>query len=173
MISIKHWLGLLSILFLLLIISSCKGSKGGSSEYEFSINPPFTLSEGYFQDWVAGVQQGGSGTTVSIKFESVSNNVEFKDIHFRKNYVSAKPLGEDALEYMGYFLNKKKPDVIMDIDIMEEAQNIPPVLTPFDLKANEAVISYSYESKLWYFKIYNMTEKPIAIYPTSNPDIEH
>lgn len=165
----KRFLGLLSISLLLFSFSNCGGSKNGVSDFELTLSPPFTFGEVYFQDWVAGVKDGGSGTNVSIAFENMDDGVRIKNIYFHNKIEKAQPSSKNPNVFMGYFNTIKKEDVIMDVNATAEAQNILSVAFPFKLLDNEAVISYIHKGEIRYFKLMDIKEKPLLAYPQSSP----
>lgn len=165
----KRYLVLLTMSLLLFSFSNCGGSRNGESNFELTSSPPFTLGEVYFQNWVAGVRDGGSGTHVSITFENMDDGVRIKNIYFHNKMEKAQQSEQNPSHYMGYFSTKKKGDVIMDINPAAEAQNRPPEAFPFNLLDNEAVISYYHKEKIGYFKLVEIKEKPLLAYPQSNP----
>jgi hypothetical protein len=61
----------------------------------------------------------------------------------------------------------------MDGNAINEAANIPPQKSPFQLAKNEAVISYSENGKVNYYKVSNIKEKEMLAYPQGNPNIEN
>ena len=62
-----------SLSVVLFSLSSCAGGK--ETGFSFDQEPPFTLGVVYYQDWVAGVREGGSGTNVYITIESYDDEV--------------------------------------------------------------------------------------------------
>jgi len=150
----------LSIIFLFFIVSSC----GSSGIKDLEKNPPFTISEGYYQNWVAGVKEGGSGTNVYIIFKDFSEDITIQDIYFSNKKVKAKNSPENPKQYSGYFKNELR-DVIMDSNPQKEAQNTPPQTVLFDLQANEAVVSYLSNGKIKFYKISGLKEKQTLAYP--------
>ena len=69
---------------------------------------------------------------------------------------------EDKTFLIGHFnnSNREKYDIIIDADRKKEINNKPPetVKIPFELKENEAVISYKEDGKTKYFKIENIKQ---------------
>ncbi len=149
---------------------SCGTSKQKEPETNFTKNPPFSIEKIYSQKWVAGVKGGGSGTNLYIAFSKVSESVVFKDLYFR-NKKTEVSISKDQV--IGYFKNQNNRDVIMDGDATKEAANIPPEKIPFQLKENEAVISYSENGKTYFYKISNIEEKEMLAYPNANTKIEN
>ena len=58
----------------------------------------------------------------------------------------------------------------MDSNSTKETANIPPTRFPFKLENNEAVLSYEYHNKMYYYKISNIEEKQLIAYPSRNPN---
>ncbi len=168
MVRIKYFLTFFGMTFLLVSFSNCGSSQVGKA-YALENNPPFTISEASSQKWVAGVQEGGSGTNVRIAFESIQEGVAIEEIYFGKAKTIAKETSNKPVSYTGFFKNKMKRDVIMDENPVNEAKNTPPEVFPFDLKENEAVISFKLNGKQSYFKVSDILKKPLIAYPSTNP----
>lgn len=169
MIRIKYFLTFFGMTFLLVSFSNCGSSQAGKA-ISFENTPPFTISEIYTQDWVAGVQEGGSGTNMHITFNEITEGIQIEQIYFRKKSVAAIQKPNLKSTYMGYFKNEPKRDIVMDENPVKESKNTPPDVFPFDLKVNEAVISYSSNGDSKYFRISNILEKPLIAYPSTNPN---
>jgi hypothetical protein len=166
MITLKKISKLSSLAIILFGLSGCAGGKEMS--YTFEQIPPFTLGEVFYQDWVAGVKGGGSGTHVHITIDSYTDDVVIMDIYFGNRKTKAQNSPQYIDQYVGYFTNKARPDIIMDGDPVKESQNEPPEVIPFELEDNEAVLSYLHEGEVKYLKISNMERKPMLAYPSTN-----
>lgn len=166
---VKYIFGLIGISFIILSFSNCGSSKSMDSEYKLVEVPPFVISKVFSQKWTAGTQEGGSGTNVQITFESLNEDIEIKNIYFRDHITKANPSGSKN-KYAGAINNKLKGGVIMDSDIVQEANNTPPIKFPFQLAYNDVVISYMNNGTLAYFKLENIDEKPMLAYPQGNPN---
>ena len=157
------------VTFLLVSFSNC-GSSQQNKTISFEEGTPFTISEIFSQDWVAGVQDGGSGTNVSITLNGMPDDVQIQQIYFRKKMINATQRPNAKSTYMGYFKNDSGRDMIMDIDPVKESKNVPSGSFPFDLAQNEAVISYVMNGKTKYVRVTNILEKPMIAYPSTNPN---
>ncbi len=166
---IKQIIAFLFISVLFLGFSGCGSVNTETSDYLFEQNPPFRVEDASFQKWVAGTPEGGSGVNVFINFSDIQNGVVFKDIYFRGNKTEVVTSPAVRVQYVGYFKNEPKQDVLMDSNTVKEAANTPPVKTPFQLNNDNAVISYQFNGKTGYFKIENLEEKQMLAYPASNP----
>lgn len=163
------WLVGTSLISLLFI--NCGTSNSNSSNISLEKNPPFAIHQVYFQKWVAGIQEGGFGINFYFSAKDVKENVVFKEVFFRKKIASVKSISENNKNYMVSF-SKLKKDVTMSSNPLEEAQNTPPKTFEFPLKEKEALISYLYNNKLYYYKIEDITQKNTLNYPSSNPNLD-
>lgn len=164
----KIWTRVFFVFAVLFTFYGCAGGK--DTGYSFEQEPPFTLGTVYYQDWVAGIRKGGSGTNVHITVDSYTEEVVLLNIFFSNRKVKAQNSPQNVDQYIGYFKNEGRPDVIMDGDPVKETQNIPPEVFPFQLKKNEAVLSYLHNLEVKYFKISNMERKPMIAYPSTKND---
>jgi len=162
---------IVSVFSLSIILFSLSGCAGGKdSLYSFEQDPPFILGDVYFQKWIAGVQEGGSGTNVYIEIESYTEEAVIKEVYFRGEKQPLKNTPQSPDEYTGYFKKAPKRDIIMDGNPAKESQNTIPEAFPFKLKPNEAIISYFHKGEMKYLKITSMDEKPLIAYPSTNPN---
>lgn len=168
---IKNIFGIIGISFILLSFSNCGSSKSMDSNYKLVDTPPFVINEVFSQKWVAGTQEGGSGTNIQITLGSIDKEVEIMNVYFGDQI--SKMHGKSNSIFIGSINNLKNNDVIMDSDPKKEANNTPPVKMPFNLAKNEAVISYKLNGKMEFFKIENIIEKPMLSYPQGNPNSKY
>lgn len=161
---------LLTVPLLLLSFSNCGGAQNAKQETEFSQNPPFKIAKAYYQNWVAGVKEGGSGTNVYIVFNEMDPKAVIKNIYFRKQILEAKGNVNEPIQFVGYLKNNSQRNMVMDADPMKEAQNTPLKEFPFQLQDNQAVVEYWFGGKLNYYKISNLSEKEMIAYPQANPN---
>ena len=166
----KTSIGLMTMSLMLFSFSNCGNAKMSDSQPPLVENPPFVLGEVFYQDWVAGTKEGGSGTRVHITVASFTENVQVSDIYFKDKKAKAQNSPHYPRQYVGNFMNATNRDVIMDSNPTLEAQNTPPAKSPFALNENDAVLSYVQNGTLKYYKISNMKQKPILAYPQSNPN---
>lgn len=167
---LKSTLLFLPLVIFSLAVESCGSTQNVNNELMFEANPPFTIEEVYFQKWVAGTKEGGSGINVHIIFGDIEPNVVVRDIYFQNQILKAQNSVSNSNEYFAHLSNDSRSDMVMDIDPMKEAQNTPSGNFPFELKQNEAVVSYLFGGKKNYYKISNLSEKKRIAYPQSNPN---
>lgn len=171
---LKFIFGICALAFLVLSVSNCGSSmstKATNTPIVFEKNPPFIISEVYAQDWVAGVQGGGSGTNLFVTFKNVEEDVILKQLFFRNKIEEAQTKPNAPLRITGYFKGKNNERVIMDSDPVKEAQNTPPVPFPFELSDSEAVLSYTVSGTLQYYKISDIQNREPIAYPSANKNI--
>ncbi len=168
--NLKTILALLTVPMLLLSFSNCGGTQDTSSNKSFVENPPFKIAEAYYQNWVAGVKAGGSGTNVHVVFGEMDADVVVQNIYFRNQILEAKGNINEPNQFVAYLKNDSQHDVIMDSDPTKEAQNTPPKSFPFSLESNQAVVEYWFGGKKNFYKISNLSEKERIPYPQSNPN---
>lgn len=161
---------LLPVLFL--SFSNCAGPRVSKSDM-FEKKPPFTINEAYFQKWVAGIKEGGSGISVHLVFGQIDPNVEIEDLFFRNQVLKTQNSKVNKNEYIAQLSFSSENEITMDIDPMKESVNTPPQDFSFQLNENEAVVGYLFEGKRSYFKISDLSEKPQIAYPQSNPNFRN
>jgi len=134
-------------------------------------NPPFKLEKASYNNWVGG-QPGVRGTKVEIALKE-NSSITFDSIFFRNkstkveiNTASGKTL------LIGHFNTSKRQnsDLILDADVTKEMKNTPPVVnnSHFELKENEAILSYKVGGKIKYFKIENIEKAKPVFFPSAN-----
>ncbi len=165
----KTEMKIITAITLLLLFSNCGSGKTETDTYYFEENPPFRVETASYQQWVAGTPQGGSGVNVFINFSNIQQGVIFKKLYFRDKQTDVVTSAAVRVQYVGYFKNEPKRDVLMDSNYLKEAVNTPPNKIPFQLNNDEAVISYEFNKEIAYFKIENLEQKEILAYPASNP----
>lgn len=162
-------LRILGITITAITIISCAGGKNNDNSYSLTEETPFKIGPSYFQKWVAGVRGGGSGTNVHLVIEELEEGVVLKELYFQKQVTTLYASKNEIDQFMGSFKNDENRDVIMDVDPVKEAQNVPPEAFPFDLDENEAVIGYTFNGEAAFALVSDMKEKPLLAYPSQSP----
>mgnify|MGYP003642996425 CR=1 FL=1 len=163
----KNIFGLFSLSILFLSVSNCGSSKQNNT-ISFEENPPFTISEIFAQDWVAGVKEGGSGTNVHVTFDNFDENIKIENIYFAKKILLVRQARDNSKVFVGSYKTTSGRDIIMSSDPEKEAKNIPTPAFPFELGSNEAVIKYSVDGTAKFFKVSDVVKKPRIAYPAAN-----
>jgi hypothetical protein len=161
---------ILTLPLLLVSLINCGGTQKTNMEKSLVQNPPFKITEAYYQNWVAGVKEGGSGTNVHIVLREMNPEVGIENIYFRDRILKAKNDAKQPNQFVGYLRNSSQRDIIMDQNPIKEAQNTPSKSFPFQLEENQAVVEYQFNGKKHYYKITNLSQKDMIPYPQANPN---
>ncbi|WP_340064235.1 hypothetical protein [Ascidiimonas aurantiaca] len=164
----KAFLQTTSVLVIILAgFSNCAGSK------KLQETLPFTLGEVYAQKWTGGARGSGSGVNFFVAVNNLPEGLQLDSVYFRGKKVTleAETVPKGQL-FVGRFLNTtaEKHDLIMHADPKKEVGNKPPVVKekiPFELTDDQAVISYRYKNRKYYYKIENVVEKRAEAYPSA------
>jgi len=165
-----------------LIVLAVFSLYGCSSQKKLTTDPPFSINNPSYQQYAGGREESGTGFILQLPVDvGAGNEIEFLEVFFRGHVLEAeiKEEGENLRIICNYKDTRedKKPDIIMHSDPKEEVGNQPPASInienadfPFDLNKDEAVVSYKIikedlqNSKVAYFKIAGIKEKPSLIY---------
>ena len=155
------------LLFLTVIMASFSQC---SSAQKLESKSPIVITEAYCQEWIGGVEGGGSGLNIFIKAEDVS--VILDSVYFRGKAAILETKPQDESLYIGRFMSEfnQKKDVVFSKDSNEEYGNEMPEVKKelhFKLEDNECVVSYKDNGKTKYFKIENVKEKEMIPYPSA------
>lgn len=147
--------------FIGLVFNSC------SSQKEVK-KTPFKTEEVYYQGWIGGQEQTGSGINFYLKFkEPISANFLLKKVYFRGKEANFEKRG-DALFIAYFYQRPNNPDLIPSEN--EEPKEVKP-LPDFakNLKPNEAIVEFEQDNKTQVYKIENIKEKELIAYPSARP----
>lgn len=169
---VQKIIGFSTLVFALTLgFSQCNGAKN-----VIMISETVTISKAlktqvYYQNWVAGVRGGGSGTDLYVSKSAVVNR-ELVTAYFRNKEVKFEPLNNNTSVYIARFKGdaNQLQDKIMNADGMQEYGNKAPVKVdsiPFVLGVNDAVVSYLENNSMKYLKLVNIPEKPMLAYPSA------
>ena len=154
--------------FILVGFSQCSSSKN-PSEIALEISMPLTIEKPYFQSWIAGIQGGGSG--INLYLPSQNTTFKLDSAYFRGMTSKVKIINTGFVSHFKTTLNQKEDIIMSEEDNAEYGNQIPENKNPFpfQLKENECVISYLEDNRTKYFKILNLYEMPIQLYPSAQP----
>ncbi len=144
------------MLFIMATFSQCGVTK------KLETNAPLTLGDVYYQQWIAGVQGGGSGINIFIPIISNPKNIMLDSVYFQGKQAKLEYRNSDI--FIGRFeseINQKK-DIIMSSEPYAEYGNKVPEIPkkpPFKLLEDECVVSYKDANKVKYFKIDKINKK--------------
>lgn len=133
-----------------------------SSAQKLQKEASFKTNQVYYQSWVAGVQGGGSGINVFIPVTSQLKGLKLDSLYFRGHKVALTTKSQNPNLYVGRILteaNRRDEDTIVN----NKAE------MPFDIKDNEAIISYMENNQKKFIKLENIVEKQAEQYPSAPP----
>lgn len=144
---------------------------GCSSQKKLVEDPPFEVGDASCQAWVGGRAESGSGTKLEIPISGgLSADMAMQQAFFRGKIAKIKVETKEGMTLAtANFMNSNedKPDMVMHADSTKEVGNQPPKLNkefPFELQADECVISYIDGDKVRYTKINDIKEKKPLVY---------
>lgn len=157
----------MKLVFSCLIIAmlSCSSSK------EISTQLPYEIESVYFQKWIGGQEQTGSGINFYIQFKNpLPENQTLAKLYFQNKEGFFDK--EDETHYVARFYSKpQNQDLIMDVNSTNEYGNKAPEITQphFELQLNEAILEFHNGNEIQHFKIVDIKEKELLAYPSSRP----
>ena len=160
-INMKGLLTKLSLVGLLVAFTQC------ASGQKVENTMPVKITEAYFQKWVSGIREGGTGFTIYLSLEEPSDIV-LENAYFKgkKIKLHAKP---DQTVYIGKYTNKsRKADLIMSNDPKKEFKNTVPEIEekiPFQMEEGSCILEYTKKGKKEHITIDNLTEKELLTPP--------
>lgn len=156
--NMEKYIYLLFLGFLPLAFSCCGASKLNEDKV-FQTKPPFEVVQSTYHTWVGG-QPEVKGLRIEI--EIGNSEIELDTVFFRNMKTKLKKdMSSNADLYIGTFVFPQKNEFKFHMDPEKEYGNIAPDIRqkiPFQLKKDEAVISYTYKSKLKFYKLEHLIE---------------
>ena len=148
---------LLTLLFGMLGLTQCKAVK-------FDKQPPFTIHSATYAHIVGGTP--GNSTLNLILTYTTKEDVTFENVYFlnRKTKAVTEVKGNKKIIAARYNTSttQNKSDLVLHSNTVEEFNNKLPKETekfPFQLKEDEAVISYKKNNTLYFFKVENIKKR--------------
>ena len=148
------------VVFALLLISCNSSSKLVNDNIEFKNKPPFKIVESTYS---SKILQQKDLKEITIYITINNSSILLDTVYFRNT--SAKLIenqSSSAKNYKGVFTKSNtNPLLNLDSNPKNEFGNEVPAISqkiPFKLNDSEAIISYYYKNKLFYFKVDNVKE---------------
>lgn len=156
-----------------ILLGLLTGLAGCSSQKKLEKSPPFVISSATFEPWVSGKDESGLGHTVKINLSQMAaGDVALQNIYFQGQMSRVILDMDDQGMVATAKFESLKPDMIMHGDPTREVGNQPPKIRkgrkdtfPFELKDDEAILSYLQNDKVKYVKIPGVISKPVGTYP--------
>ncbi len=161
MINLKKIIGSIVIFLVTLpLFTQCASSQGADKV------TPITIENAYFQKWVAGREEAGSGFTLHLPIKK-NEDVEVHYAFFKGKKIDLRSNNQSI--YIGrYTYPDKKKSLIMSADPKAEFRNEAPIVEekiPVKLTGNECIVVYTRDNIEAYFKIDKVLEKPMIAMP--------
>ncbi len=151
--------------FIIITLLSCSSSK------ECSKAIPYEVESVYFQKWIGGQEQSGSGLNFHLKFKSaLPENNTLAKVYFQNKEGYFDKEDETTFIARFYTLPQDKA-LILDEDSTKEYGNKAPEITEprFKLQNNEAMLEFHIGDKIEHYKLVDIKEKELLAYPSSKP----
>ena len=134
----------------------------------FDKKAPISITSSFYNNWVGGIP-GVSGVLITIKAKKPEREIIFDSIYFMNKMVKLETrILKNELTLTGNIsTSKNKNDLILNADSKKEFGNKLPKFNsefPFELKDNEAVITYFINSNKRYYKLSNMKKEKSSFY---------
>tara|TARA_B110000238_G_C16098199_1_gene427075 strand:+ start:407 stop:895 length:489 start_codon:yes stop_codon:yes gene_type:complete len=136
----------------------------------FVTSPSFNVDKAFYNKWIGGLP-GVRGVKLELHLKNV-DGIVFDSLFFQNKSTKAvvRVLGT-KIQLLGHYSTSKrtKTDFILDRNVQKELKNPFPVIqkTPFNLKENEAVLSYIKGGKRLFFKIENIKRLQSVFFPSA------
>lgn len=149
----KPFLHILFFCTFLFIFANCANGKKLQEE------PPAAIKQAYFTTYTGGVKGADSGYNLFIPVEKGAE-IQMDTVYFRGRKAVIQQDSQDPDIYIASFRipsrEGKVPDLIMHEDPKKEYGNpVPERLEkmPFEMEKDEAIVRYTKNGKVKYFKI--------------------
>ncbi|MDP5158469.1 MAG: hypothetical protein NWQ07_07830 [Flaviramulus sp.] len=123
---------------------------------------PLELDEVYFKEWSNPARFTGSGLNLFIPIKSNSDQFVLDSVYFKDKQVKLEYVNDTLA--VGRFktkTNQPQEIVMSNQPHAEYGNSLPQILKkpPFQIKDDEAIISYKKSNKTKYFKISNIKKR--------------
>ncbi|REH56283.1 hypothetical protein C7448_101321 [Tenacibaculum gallaicum] len=149
---------LIGILILALSFTKCASVK-------MENNHPFKIESASYSHVTGGVKGSYSSTNLIIYF-ATEESVDFQKVYFQNRVTKAVVEQHNDKKFIAAryktSLGDDRKDIILHADPKKEFGNTPNAPTeefPFNLKENEAMVSYVIGEKIHYVKVENIVKK--------------
>ncbi|WP_237277634.1 hypothetical protein [Tenacibaculum ovolyticum] len=135
--------------------------------------PPFTIKSASYSHITGGLP-GNSSLNLMIEF-SANKSIDFKNVYFQNRIVTAVIEEKQSKNYIAAryktSTNNNKADLVLNADSKKEYGNTAKKQEkfPFELKENEAIVSYKIDTKTLYYKIEGIKKERKIFMPSSKP----
>ena len=123
--------------------------------------PPFKVESATYSHVTGGVKGSYNSTNLIINF-TAKEAVDFQKVYFQNRITNAVVEQKGDKQYIAARYktsSNDRKDIILHADPKQEFGNTPTEKFPFELKENEAMISYAIGEKVHYVKVENIIKK--------------
>jgi len=155
---------LISVTILLSFSFCCASKKNVKTDLQDK--HPFAVTNSTYKTWVGG-QPGVRGISIYITIDN--SEIKLDSVFFRNMKTELnKEINSDPSVFVGSFMlpNTEKEFILDENPIKEYGNKVPSttLIIPFELKEDEAVISYTFEGENIYYKISDLIESKTKIH---------
>ncbi|TDQ28642.1 hypothetical protein [Tenacibaculum caenipelagi] len=146
---------LIGILLLTFSLTQCVSVKTKNTH-------PFKIESASYYHVTGGVKGSYNSINLIINF-TAEESVDFQKVYFQNRITNAVVEQHNDKQYIAARYktssNDDRKDLILHADPKEEFGNTPTEKFPFELKENEAMVSYVKNEKIYYVKVENIIKK--------------
>ncbi|WP_428743433.1 hypothetical protein [Tenacibaculum sp.] len=146
---------LIGILLLTFSLTQCASVKTQNTH-------PFKIESASYSHITGGVKGSYNSINLIINF-TAEKSVDFKKVYFQNRITDAVVEQKVGKQYIAARYktssNDDRKDLILHADPKQEFGNTPTEKFPFELKENEAMVSYVKNEKICYVKVENIIKK--------------
>ena len=158
----KQFIRISGFIIFLLSLTFC------SSQKQITTKAPQKIESVYYQGWIAGQEMGGRGINVFLKFENqLDSKFVLKKMYFQDKVIHLET-SNTTLFVARFFEKPPNPNLISDENKESTVKKSIPKLC-IGLKPNEAIVEYTENNTINYFKLENIEEKELIAYPSTRP----
>lgn len=152
-----------AVLFLIMVIclTFCASKEALQTHF------PQQIKTAYFQKGIAEKKDSGQGIHFYIEFKKpLSKELKLQKIYFRNQVTKIVKINPRLYKAIFFPIPISK-DLILDSDAHKEYGNEAPVIakSKFDLKPDEAMLEYTSNDTLNYFKLTRVKEREMISHP--------
>jgi hypothetical protein len=147
---------ILGFLMIAISLSFC------APKQRFQTKFPQEFASVYSEHWTGGVRGSGGGIHFHMEFKKpLSKEIKLEKVYFQNLEANVEPQSKTVF-VANFIIKYVDPDLIIEDD-----DNKAPIIKKpkFNLKENEAVLEYRKNNKTLFFKIKNVKQKPMIMYP--------
>ncbi len=151
--------------FIIIAILSC------SSQKETYKTLPYEVESTYFQRWIGGQEQTGSGINLHLKLkEALPENTTLTNVYFQNKEGLFEKENETTFIARFYTKPQDKTLILHEDSTKEYGNKAPEIIRPeFKLQNNEAMLEFHIGDKIHYYKLVDIKEKELIAYPSTRP----